>query len=148
MSHYTINYSQKQAGFEVDTREHILRVRMDDKTYALAKRLNKDLVVEGKEEIILADTPVKLMMKLHQIYSGTIKFESGGSMIIDMSKANFIRERFKGKKVGIFYKFKEELNALSQVYGAENLTSDIEEFNSSNKSIVNLSRQISLSPCR
>lgn len=135
MSHYTINYSQKQAGFEVDTREHILRVRMDDKTYALAKRLNKDLVVEGKEEIILADTPVKLMMKLHQIYSGTIKFESGGSMIIDMSKANFIRERFKGKKVGIFYKFKEELKAIKQAYG-EDVTTELSEFEQTDKSIA------------
>ena len=73
MSHYTINYSQKEAGFEVDTREHILRVTLEDKTYALAKRLSKDLVIEGKDEVILADTAVKLMMKLHQIYSGTVK---------------------------------------------------------------------------
>ena len=135
MSHHTINYSQKEAGFEVDTREHILRVRMDDKTYALAKRLNKDLVVEGKEETILADTPVKLMMKLHQIYSGTVKFESGGSMIIDMSKANFIRERFKGKKIGMFYKFKEELKAIKQAYGGD-VTTELSEFEQTDKSIA------------
>jgi hypothetical protein len=135
MSDYTINYSQKQAGFDVDTREHILRVRMDDKTYALAKRLNKDLVVEGKDEVILADTPVKLMMKLHQIYSGTIKFESGTSMIIDMTKANFIRERFKGKKIGIFYKFKEELKAIKQAYG-EDVTTELSEFEKTDKSIA------------
>ena len=135
MSHHTIKYSQKQAGFEVDTREHILRVRMEDKTYALAKRLNKDLVVEGKDEVILADTPVKLMMKLHQIYSGTIKFESGSSMIIDMTKANFIRERFKGKKVGIFYKFKEELKAIRQAYG-EDVTTELSEFEQTDKSIA------------
>jgi hypothetical protein len=135
MSDYTINYSQKQAGFDVDTREHILRVRMDDKTYALAKRLNKDLVVEGKDEVILADTPVKLMMKLHQIYSGTIKFESGTSMIIDMTKANFIRERFKGKKIGIFYKFKEELKAIKQAYG-EDVTTELSEFEQTDKSIA------------
>ena len=135
MSHHTINYSQKQAGFEVDTREHILRVRMEDKTYALAKRLNKDLVVEGKDEVILADTPVKLMMKLHQIYSGTIKFESGSSMIIDMTKANFIRERFKGKKVGIFYKFKEELKAIKQAYGGD-VTTELSEFEQTDKSIA------------
>lgn len=135
MSDYTINYSQKQAGFDVDTREHILRVRMDDKTYALAKRLNKDLVVEGKDEVILADTPVKLMMKLHQIYSGTIKFESGNSMIIDMTKANFIRERFKGKKIGIFYKFKEELKAIKQAYG-EDVTTELSEFEQTDKSIA------------
>ena len=135
MSHYTINYSQKQAGFEVDTREHILRVTLEDKTYALAKRLSKDLVVEGKDEVILADTAVKLMMKLHQIYSGTVKFESGNSMVIDMTKANFIKERFKGKKIGIFYKFTAELKAIKEAYG-DGITTELSEFESTDKSIA------------
>jgi hypothetical protein len=135
MSHYTINYSQKQAGFEVDTREHILRVTLEDKTYALAKRLSKDLVVEGKDEVILADTAVKLMMKLHQIYSGTIKFESGNSMVIDMTKANFIKERFNGKKIGIFYKFTAELKAIKEAYG-DGITTELSEFESTDKSIA------------
>jgi len=135
MSHYTINYSQKQAGFEVDTREHILRVTLEDKTYALAKRLSKDLVVEGKDEVILADTAVKLMMKLHQIYSGTVKFESGNSMVIDMTKANFIKEKFKGKKIGIFYKFTAELKAIKEAYG-DGITTKLSEFESTDKSIA------------
>lgn len=135
MSHYTINYSQKQAGFDVDTREHILRVKLEDKTYALAKRLSKDLVVEGKEEVILADTAVKLMMKLHQIYSGTVKFESGNSMVIDMTKANFIKKRFKGKKIGIFYKFTAELKAIIEAYG-DGITTELSEFESTDKSIA------------
>ena len=135
MSHYTINYSQKQAGFEVDTREHILRVTLEDKTYALAKRLSKDLVVEGKDEVILADTAVKLMMKLHQIYSGTVKFESGNSMVIDMTKANFIKERFKGKKIGIFYKFTAELKAIKEAYG-DGITTELSEFENTDKSIA------------
>ena len=135
MSHYTINYSQKQAGFEVDTREHILRVTLEDKTYALAKRLSKDLVIEGKDEVILADTAVKLMMKLHQIYSGTVKFESGNSMVIDMTKANFIKERFKGKKIGIFYKFTAELKAIKEAYG-DGITTELSEFESTDKSIA------------
>ena len=124
MRPYTINFSQKEAGFKVDTREHVLEVEMSDMTYSLAARLKKDLVVEGKEEVILADTPVKLMMKLHQLYSGTVKFESGASTIIDLSKAEFIKEKFKGKKIGIFYKFKQELNALKQVFGKDGLTTE------------------------
>ena len=128
MRPYTINFSQKEAGFKVDTREHVLEVEMSDMTYSLAARLKKDLVVEGKEEVILADTPVKLMMKLHQLYSGTVKFESGASTIIDLSKAEFIKEKFKGKKIGIFYKFKQELNALKQVFGKDGLTTELSVF--------------------
>lgn len=57
-------------------------------------------------------------------------------MIIDLSKAEFIKEKFNGKKIGIFYKFKEELNALSQVFGADNLTTELSVFDETNKNIA------------
>jgi hypothetical protein len=128
MAPHTVSYSQKQAGFSSEISEHVLKVRMDDETYALADRLKRDLVVEGKDEVILADTPVKLLMKLHQIYSGTIKFESGKSMVIDTSKAEFIRQRFKGQKIGVFYKFKAELKALKSIFGSH-ICEDLDTFN-------------------
>jgi hypothetical protein len=128
MAPYTVSYSQKQAGFSSEISEHVLKVRMDDETYTLANRLKRDLVVEGKDEVILADTPVKLLMKLHQIYSGTIKFESGNSMVIDKSKAEFIKQHFKGQKIGVFYKFKAELKALKSVFGSD-LCEDLDTFN-------------------
>jgi hypothetical protein len=128
MKPYTISYTQQEAGFESEIKEHVLRVQMDDSTYALANRLKRDLVIEGKDEIILADTPVKLMMKLHQIYSGTIKFESGNSMVLDPTKAEFIKQHFGGQKIGIFYKFKAELKALKSVFGNE-LCEDLDTFN-------------------
>ena len=132
---YTINYTQKDAGFVVETTEEILEVEMKPSTYKMIKRLQKDLVIEGKDEVILADTSVKLMTKMHQMYSGTIKFESGKSMIIDTSKAEFIKENFEGCKIGIFYKFKEELEALKQIFGDE-LTTELDEFNDTWKNIA------------
>ena len=135
MSPYTIRFSQENAGFKVKTTEKVLEVEMEEDTYKIAKRLQKDLVVEGKEQIILADTPVKLMMKLHQIFSGTVKFESGHSMVMDFSKAEFIKNHFKGKKIGIFYKFKAELAALKQVF-EDGLTTELEEFNTTDKCIA------------
>lgn len=135
MEPYTINYTQQEAGFMAETKEEILEVEMKPMTYAMIKKLKKDLVIEGKEETILADTPVKLMMKVHQLSSGTIKFESGNSMILDLSKAEFIKEQFEGCKIGIFYKFKEEYNALKQVFG-DDLTSDLSVFEDTNKNIA------------
>jgi hypothetical protein len=108
---------------------------MKRKTYELADKLLKDLVIEGKEEVILGDTPAKLLQKIHQLYSGTVKFESGSSMVLDTTKAEFIKERFAGKKIGIFYVFKAELDALKQVY-ADNLTTDLDEFNATDKVIA------------
>jgi len=135
MKPYTIAYTQAQAGFKVDTKEHILYVDMKESTYAMCKKLTKDLVLEGKAEDILADTPVKLMQKLHQMYSGTVKFESGNSMVLDYTKADFIRDNFEGQKIGIFYKFKEELNALKKIYG-DQLCTELEEFDTTSKSIA------------
>jgi hypothetical protein len=136
MKPYMLNYTQKEAGFSSETTEEILEVELKQSTYNLIDKLKSNLVVEGKNEVILGDTPVKLMMKMHQLYSGTIKFESGNSMVLDTTKAEFIRSRFANSKIGIFYKFKEELSALQQVFGADNLTTDLEEFNATDKNIA------------
>ena len=135
MKPYTISYTQKEAGFASNVTEEVLEVELKDTTYYLINKLKKNLVVEGREEVILADTPVKLMMKVHQLYSGTIKFESGKSMIIDTSKAEFIKKYFAGKKIGIFYKFKAELMALKDVFD-DSLTTELDEFNNTDKSIA------------
>lgn len=135
MHPFTIRYSQSDAGFITETKEKILTVRMSQKTTDIIKRLKEDLVVEGNKEVILADTPVKLMSKVHQLCSGTIKFESGNSMVIDLSKAEYIKQYFKGYKIGIFYKFKEELSALQQVFGYE-LTTELSQFNATGKNIA------------
>ena len=132
---YVITFTQEQAGFSSEIEEEILYVLMSPLTYSMCSKLKKDLVVEGKEEVILADTPVKLQQKLHQMYSGTVKFESGNSMVFDTSKAGFIKHRFIGNKIGIFYKFKAELDALKEVF-KDNLTTDIDEFNETDKSIA------------
>ncbi len=135
MKPYTIRFSQKDAGFKVETNEHILEVDIKPSTIDLIKKLKKDLVVEGESEVILADTSVKLMTKVHQLCSGTIKFESGNSMVLDLSKAKFIKKQFKGKKIGIFYKFKEELNALKEVF-KEDLCITLDEFDNTDKHIA------------
>ena len=135
MKPYTISYTQKQAGYKVETKETILTVPMSKQTYKLCKRLKKDLVIQGKDQVILADTGVKLMSKLHQMYSGTVKFESGKSMVIDSSKAKFIKKRFEGKKIGIFYKFTAELKALQEEFG-DDLCTELAEFQNTNKNIA------------
>tara|TARA_R100000808_G_C2148145_1_gene156257 strand:- start:1589 stop:2818 length:1230 start_codon:yes stop_codon:yes gene_type:complete len=135
LSQHTITYSQKEAGFTSTIKEHVLHVPMDNETYEHAKTLKDDRVLELDQNVVLADTPVKLMQKLHQMYSGTVKFEDGSSTVLDHSKAIFIKNHFKDKKIGIFYKFKEELNALKDVFKDE-LTTELEEFKTTDKSIA------------
>jgi len=128
MDRFTIRYSQKDAGFVVKTKEIVLEVPMPSDISKMINKLKKDLVIEGERETILADTSVKLMTKLHQLCSGTIKFESGNSMVLNTFKAEFIKKKFKGKKIGIFYKFKQELEALKTVFG-KGLVTELEDFN-------------------
>lgn len=135
MQPYMISFSQKEAGFVSSVTEEILEVEIKDSVKGLIRKLERDLVVEGKQEVILADTPVKLMMKVHQLCSGTIKFESGNSMVLDTTKAQYIYDNFCTQKIGIFYKFKEELSALKQVYG-DQLTTDLSVFDKTDKSIA------------
>lgn len=129
---YMIYFTQKQAGFTSEVKETILKVKMNDVTYRLCEQLKSDLVIQGKEELILADSAVKLMSKLHQLYSGTIKFESGNRKVIDNSKALFIKDYFHTKKLLIFYKFQAEFEAIESVFG-ERITTDLDVFNSTNK---------------
>ena len=130
-----INYTQEAAGFESNVNEIVYMVPMKASTYSMCDRLKKDLVIQGKDDVILADTGAKLMNKLHQMYSGTIILESGKRQILDDSKAQFILRAFHGKKIGIFYKFKAEWDLLKEVYG-DALTDDLEEFNATNKNIA------------
>jgi len=132
---YLISFTQKEAGFNTEVKENVIYCQMKPITYSLIKQLFKDLVIEGNEEVILADTAVKLMSKIHQLYSGTIKFESGKRKVLDYSKAELIRDKFQGKKLGIFYKFTAELEALQTVLGND-LTTELDEFNNTSKHIA------------
>jgi hypothetical protein len=124
---YMISYTQGEAGFTSKVNEHVLKVTMSDTTYKIADKLKRDLLFEGKEDVILADTPVKLMQKLHQIYSGTVILESGKAIILDKTKAEFIREKFAGKRIAVFYKFQAELECLLSVF-QEDMTTDLGKF--------------------
>tara|TARA_R110000803_G_scaffold78075_4_gene143145 strand:- start:2991 stop:4319 length:1329 start_codon:yes stop_codon:yes gene_type:complete len=123
---YFIRFTQAQAGFTTKVNETILLVKMKPITYELCNRLKKTRVIDGGGQVILGDTAVKMQQKLHQMYSGSVKFESGDSFMFDNTKAEFIKKKFKGKRIGIFYKFKEELAALKTVF---DLTTDVEAFN-------------------
>jgi len=134
--YYILTFTQVEAGFETQVFENVLYCDLDPITHKIAEKLKADLVVTNKEgQTILADTSVKLQQKLHQLYSGTCKFEDGSSKVIDYSKALFIAEKFKGQKIAIFYKFVEEYNAIKSILKSS-VCNDLNEFNTTDKSIA------------
>ena len=136
IKYYLLTFTQADAGFTSTVNEMVLEVEMKPITYQIIERLKRDLVVKNPQgQLILADTGVKLQQKIHQLSSGTCKFEDGTSKVIDYSKAEFIRDNFEYVKIGIFYKFKEEWNALKSILG-DTLTDNLEEFNTTDKCIA------------
>jgi hypothetical protein len=129
IKHLFITYTQEQAGFTQMVNEQVLKVKMKESTYWLASKLRSRRVHIGKNgEEIIADTEVKLMNKLHQIYSGSVLAEDGEFVCFDDSKAKFIKERFADKKIAIFYKFRAELELIRWAFGGQ-ITESPEEFN-------------------
>lgn len=134
--HLFIAYTQEEAGFTELVKETILYVDMLPATYQFANRLRIDKIVTNKEGAsVIADTAVKLMQKLHQIFSGSIIIDEPEikAKVFDYTKAEYIRDRFAGQKIAIFYKFKAEAMALRWILGK--VYDDPMEFNNADSGV-------------
>lgn len=112
--HLFLSYTQQEAGFKEDVKEIFHKVDMDPMTTHLIHKLRRDRVLyypNSQNSVIEADTEVKLMNKLHQMYSGTI-ITDNGSILFDLSKINYIGKKFKGKKIAVYYKFQAEFKMI------------------------------------
>jgi hypothetical protein len=142
--HLFISFTQEEAGFEQMVEEEVIEVQMSAKTYVAADRLRKDKVLKTSEGMVIADTAVKVMSKLQQMYSGTViidETDSGESIsqVFDVTKAETIRDKFIGQKIAIFYKFKAEEMAIRSVFGTR-VVDTPESFNMSGDSAVYISQ--------
>jgi hypothetical protein len=129
----TVNITQEQAGFTTHIEEQVHRIEMLPRTYRLARRIMRDGVV-GKpgRRVVLADTAVKELSKLHQIYSGTVITESHGAIAFDNSKVLYISQNLCKGKTAILYKFQAEGAMLKAAFEGR-WTDSPEEFNASDK---------------
>lgn len=126
-----VTYTQEQAGFESMVEEEVLKVPMSDKIKWAISKLRKDKIFRTQSgAVVLGDTAVKEMGKVHQLCSGTVKPEEGDTVVFDWSKAEFIKERFKGQKIAIFYKYVAEEMQLRAMFNPY-VTTDPKEFNQS-----------------
>ena len=69
------------------------------------------------------------------MYSGTVRTEEEKRIVFDWSKAWFIRDKFKGQKIAIFYKFQAEYQMLKDIF-KESITNSITEFDTTDKNIA------------
>jgi len=115
---YFLTFTRQQAGFtfaELD--DEVLYMSPNPLVYKIVDTLIRRryfLFPTGEE--IVADSAAKLLQKIHQIYSGTVICENGKTLILDKSKAYFIRDKIGSKNIAIYYKFKAEYEVLKEVF--------------------------------
>jgi hypothetical protein len=140
IQHLLLTYTQEEAGFESLVEEVILYVPMSDKVKWAFDKIKKDKLFKTKDgAVVLADTSVKEMQKIHQICSGSVKTEDGNALMFDDTKAIFIKERFKGQKIAIFYKYIAEGMQL-RVHFAGRIIEDPMAFNEASGDAVFISQ--------
>lgn len=142
VGHLIIRFSQEDAGFTQLVDEEVLTVRMEERTYKVAEALiKKRVITNGEGETILADTAVKLLGKLHQLYSGSVIVDepSKYAKALDLTKGRYIAERFAGQKIAIFYKFKAEAVILRATIKGT-ITESPEEFQAGGPDMVFISQ--------
>lgn len=140
---YFVYLTQQEAGFTSFVEEEILTVKIDHRLYRLMSILKKDKYYKMKcgDEIVV-ETGVRLQSLFHQISSGSVNIsyiEEGKDgkkakkkhkkHTLDESKAYFIKSRFAGQKICIFYLFVQEGEILKKIF--PNYTSDQDVFNAS-----------------
>lgn len=131
--HLFFEFTQEEAGFSCNIDEVDLVCPMLPETQRRLQTLKRKRVLPIGSKTILGDTPAKLMSKLHQLSSGTVIAEDGTHLILDKSKAYFLRDNFKGKKIAVFYAYQSELDLLREVF--PNNTESPEEFQESSDKV-------------
>lgn len=137
---YVIRFTQAEAGFETITTDKVLFVDTPDVVVNSINLIRKNKIfTTSKGGIVLGDTAVKLMQKIHQLSSGTVKTEDGTYIAFCDFKARFIVKEFKGKKIAIFYKYIAERQHLEKVFNGS-IVDTPQEFNSTDHTKVFISQ--------
>ena len=74
---YTVTITRKGAGHVHEAIDHPVKIELSKAQRQLSKDLKEDLLYEGEGKVILADTPAKLLTKLHQVAGGFVNAEEG-----------------------------------------------------------------------
>ncbi|ROL55668.1 DEAD/DEAH box helicase, partial [Bacteroidetes/Chlorobi group bacterium Naka2016] len=133
ISPYFLTFTQKQAGFKfLHLEDEVLFVKANEIVYQVMEHLLKKRYVRlenttnGQLYEVVADTAAKLLIKIHQICSGTVITEGGEAIVLDKTKAYFIRDQIGTRRIAIYYKFQAEGEVLREVF--PNHTFDPAEF--------------------
>jgi hypothetical protein len=137
---YFVRHSQKDAGFKHhEIHEKFLYVPMTK----WQKEIREDIKYKKAFHSIHgwkieALSGASMQQKIHQIDSGTCilsndipeseAIQKKEYKILCTTKAEYIKEQFKGKKIAIFYQFQAERIAIASVFGKDKITDNQFDF--------------------
>ena len=112
-----ISYSREELGFQHEPNDVIHFVELEEETKLMYRKLEKDNILSHQEVDIVADTPMSLLTKLHQIEGGTLKCEEDSFTLANREKINYILAEWGDTKdLVIFYHYKQEEKLLKQYF--------------------------------
>ena len=136
---YFFSCTQQEAGISCGIIDKVIKVPMTKELKDLYDLFYKELIVYIDGEACKAVMAADVVTKLHQMASGSVIIKHPinkkiSNKILDISKAEYIKEHFGRNHFVVFYMFNNELEMLKQVFGVK-LTQDAYEFNRYEKHI-------------
>jgi hypothetical protein len=115
---FMISYTQEEAGFKCEVTERVETVPMPSHIATAIRLLRRDKLFHTRSgDMVVADTAVKEMQKIHQLCGGTVITERGERIVADKAKAEWIKANWSGRRIAVFYKYQAEREALEAVLG-------------------------------
>lgn len=108
VKHLFISYTRQELGFKHEPNDVLHYIELDKETKDMYNELNKHSVI--KEFEYIADTPMKLLVGLHQLEGGTLKVDVDRSELLRTDeKIRYIKRVFGDvPSLVIFYHYKQE----------------------------------------
>ena len=106
--HLFISYTRQELGFKHEPNDVLHYVELDEQTKKWYNELNKHSII--KEFDYVADTPMKLLVGLHQLEGGTLKINDDKSELLRTNEKIEYSKRVFGdvSSLVIFYHYKQE----------------------------------------
>lgn len=112
---YVVTITRSAAGHTHEATDKVIHIEQSKKQKKMYKQLKEDLIIEKQE--ILADTPVKLMMKLHQISGGFVKREDETIYRLkENPKLDWLRDNIDPENTFILAYYQAEQQMLSNYF--------------------------------
>jgi len=115
ISHLFISYTRKELGFQHEPNDIIHFIELSESTKLVYNELNKKEMISDFDYI--ADTPMKLMVGLHQLEGSTLKCENRDIFLNSNEKIKYIEDTWcDSNDLVIFYHYKAEEKLLKSVF--------------------------------